>query len=260
MKNTIRKFLRIALLCAVLCAVTAVTAFADYSYTVKSGDTLSKIAGNNGVTISQILSANPKITNPSIIYVGQKITIPTTKNVTYTIQPGDTMFGIAKRYEISLTELLKANANITNPSMIYVGQKITIPDTGSLAAYEQQVFELVNKERAARGLQLLKYNYELARMARIKSQDMIDKKYFAHESPTYGSPFKMMESFGFKFSAAGENIAYGQRTASEVMNTWMNSAGHKANILSAAYSTIGVGVAKTAAGTLYWTQEFMKPY
>jgi uncharacterized YkwD family protein len=260
MKSAIKKIFRLAVVCAMLCAATVTMAFADYSYTVKAGDTLSKIASSNGVTLSQLLSANPSITNPSLIYVGQKITIPSTKAVTYTVQPGDTMSGIAKRFEISLTELLKANANITDPSRIYVGQKITIPDTGSLATYEQQVFELVNKERAARGLTLLKYNYELARMARIKSQDMIDKKYFSHQSPTYGSPFTMMEDFGFKFSAAGENIAYGQMTAAEVMNTWMNSAGHRANILSEAYTVIGVGVAKTASGTLYWTQEFMKPY
>ena len=260
MKNVIKRLLKFAVVCVLICAMTATLALADYTYTVKSGDTLSRIASNNGVTVNQLLGANPSIKNASLIYVGQKITIPSTKNVTYTIQRGDTMSGIAKRFEISLTELLKANTNITDPAKIYVGQKITIPDTGSLAAYEQQVFELVNKERAARGLSLLKYNYELARMARIKSQDMIDRKYFAHESPTYGSPFKMMESFGFKFSSAGENIAYGQKTAAEVMNAWMNSAGHKANILSETYTTIGVGVAKTAGGTLYWTQEFMKPY
>lgn len=260
MKNVIKKLLKLTILCILICAMTVTLAFADYTYTVKSGDTLSKIASNNGVTVSQLLSANPSIKNAALIYVGQKITIPSTKNVTYTVQSGDTMSGIAKRFEISLAELLKANSNITNPALIYVGQKITIPDTGSLASYEQQVFELVNKERAARGLSMLKYNYELARMARIKSQDMIDKKYFAHESPTYGSPFKMMESFGFKFSSAGENIAYGQKTAAEVMNAWMNSPGHKANILSETYTTIGVGVAKTASGTLYWTQEFMKPY
>ena len=75
--------------------------------------------------------------------------------------------------------------------------------------------------------------------------DMIDKKYFSHTSPTYGSPFDMMQSFGLKFSAAGENIAYGQKTAAEVMNTWMNSAGHRANILSEAYTQIGIGVAKS---------------
>ncbi len=89
---------------------------------------------------------------------------------------------------------------------------------------------------------------------------MIDKKYFAHNSPTYGSPFQMMQKFGLRFSAAGENIAYGQRTAAEVMQTWMNSAGHRANILSQAYTNIGIGVAKAANGTLYWTQMFMNPY
>ena len=257
MKKILMKAL---LLTLALCLLTTTLAFADSMYTVQSGDTLSKIATKNGTTVSQLMSANPAIKNASLIYVGQKITIPSTKMVTYTVQRGDTMYAIAKRFEISYAELLKTNPNITNPSMIYVGQKITIPDTGSLSAYEQQVFELVNKERVARGLATFKYNAELARCARFKSQDMIDKKYFSHTSPTYGSPFKMMEDFGLRFSAAGENIAYGQKTASEVMNAWMNSAGHKANILSSAYTTIGVGVAKAANGTLYWTQMFMNPY
>jgi uncharacterized YkwD family protein len=144
--------------------------------------------------------------------------------------------------------------------MIYVGQKILIPDTNSLAAYEQQVIELVNRERSARGLGLLAYDSQLGYVARLKSQDMVNKSYFSHTSPTYGSPFQMMEKFGLRFSAAGENIAYGQRTAQEVMNSWMNSAGHRANILSATYTHIGVGVAKASNGTLYWTQEFTKPY
>jgi len=118
----------------------------------------------------------------------------------------------------------------------------------------------VNKERAARGLATFKYSNDLAYVARLKSQDMINKKYFSHTSPTYGSPFEMMEQFGLRFSAAGENIAYGQKTAAEVMSAWMNSPGHRANILSSAYTTIGVGVAKAANGTLYWTQMFMNPY
>jgi uncharacterized YkwD family protein len=252
--------LKAVVLTLALCILTSTLALADSAYTVKSGDTLSKIAGKYGVTVSQLMSANPSIKSASMIYVGQKLTIPSTKMVSYTVQKGDTMSGIAKRFEISYAELLKANPNIKNPAMIYVGQKITIPDTNSLASYEQQVFELVNKERSSRGLATLKYNSNVAYVARIKSQDMIDKKYFAHTSPTYGSPFEMMEKFGLRFSAAGENIAYGQKTASEVMNAWMNSAGHKANILSTAYTTIGVGVAKAANGTLYWTQEFINPY
>jgi uncharacterized YkwD family protein len=252
--------LKALVLTLALCILTATLALADSTYTVQSGDTLGKIATKYGVTVTQLMSANPSIKSVSLIYVGQKLTIPSTKMVSYTVQRGDTMSGIAKRFEISYSELLKANPNITNPAMIYVGQKITIPDTNSLASYEQQVFELVNKERSSRGLATLKYSTDVAYVARLKSQDMINKKYFSHTSPTYGSPFEMMEKFGLRFSAAGENIAYGQRTAAEVMNAWMNSAGHKANILSTAYTTIGVGVAKAANGTLYWTQEFINPY
>ncbi len=257
MRKIIRK---VVLFTLVLCMMTATLTLAAYTYTVKSGDTLSKIAANNNVTLSNLLAANPSIKNASLIYVGQKITIPTTKFVNYTVKSGDTFWGIARKYEISVDELKKANPQITNISAIYVGQIIMIPDTQSLMSHEQQVFELVNKERASRGLPLYKLNTELSRVARYKSQDMIDKKYFSHTSPTYGSPFDMMQSFGLKFSAAGENIAYGQKTAAEVMNSWMNSAGHKANILSEAYTNIGIGVAKTSSGTLYWTQMFMNPY
>lgn len=178
----------------------------------------------------------------------------------YTVASGDTMWKIAVRYQIGIDELKKANPQITNPALIYVGQKIYIPEVSALQTLETQVIQLVNKERAARGLTMLKTNWELSRVARYKSQDMINKNYFGHTSPTYGTPFQMMESFGLRFSSAGENIAYGQRTPQEVMTAWMNSPGHRANILSASYTHIGVGAAKKANGTLYWTQLFMKPY
>ena len=256
-----KRIIKTIFLIMVVCVMLTTTAFAaDTSYTVQSGDTLWKISQKFDVTVGDILAVNPAIKNASLIYAGQKITIPSSKMVKYTVQPGDTMWGIANKYEISLAELLKANPQITNSSAIYAGQSITIPDTNPLKTHELQVFELVNKERVSRGLAPYKYSAELSRVARFKSQDMIDKNYFSHESPTYGSPFRMMERFGLKFSAAGENIAYGQRTAAEVMNSWMNSPGHRANILSQNYTHIGIGVAKKANGTLYWTQMFMKPY
>jgi uncharacterized YkwD family protein/spore coat assembly protein SafA len=177
----------------------------------------------------------------------------------YTVQPGDTMWAIAQKYEIGLDELKKANPQIKNAALIYVGQKITIPEASPLKSLESEVVRLVNVERGKRGLPLLAENWQLSRVARLKSQDMIDKGYFSHISPTYGSPFAMMEDFGLRFAAAGENIAEGQRTPQEVMNAWMNSAGHRANILSAAYTQIGVGAAKAANGTLYWTQMFIRP-
>ncbi|NLM83957.1 MAG: SafA/ExsA family spore coat assembly protein [Clostridiales bacterium] len=176
----------------------------------------------------------------------------------YTVQKGDSMWKIAVRYEIGLSELIAANPQIKNPALIYVGQKINIPSIDDVKTLEAQVVELVNQQRVWAGLAPLKHNWELSRVARYKSQDMIDKNYFSHTSPTYGSPFRMIESFGIYFTAAGENIAYGQRTPQEVMNAWMNSAGHKANILSNIYDQIGVGVAKKANGTYYWTQMFIK--
>lgn len=181
------------------------------------------------------------------------------QSTTYTVQPGDSMWKIAVRYEIGLSELAQANPQIKNLALIYPGQKIAIPNIDSVKALETEVVRLVNVERSKRGLQLLKQNWELCRVARYKSQDMINKGYFAHQSPTYGSPFQMMESFGVKFSAAAENIAYGQKTPQEVMNSWMNSSGHRANILSASYLVIGVGAAKDSNGNVYWTEMFIKP-
>ena len=176
----------------------------------------------------------------------------------HTVIRGDTMWKIAVKYQIGISELIKANPQIKNPALIYVGQSINIPSIDDVKSLEQQVIDLVNKQRANYGLPLLKGNWELCRVARYKSQDMINRKYFDHQSPTYGSPFTMMQNFGLRFSAAGENIAYGQRTPQEVMNSWMNSDGHRSNILSRTYNQIGVGVAKASNGTFYWTQMFMK--
>ena len=91
-------------------------------------------------------------------------------------------------------------------------------------------------------------------MPRKKSQDMHDKNYFSHTSPTYGSPFEMMKQFGIQYRTAGENIAKGQRSAQEVVNAWMNSAGHRANILNKNFTHIGVGY---VADGNYWTQMFI---
>ncbi len=177
---------------------------------------------------------------------------------THTVAAGDTMWKIAVRYQIGVSELIKANPQIKNPALIYPGQVLSIPNIDDVKSLEQQVIDLVNQQRAWNGLPALKANWELCRVARYKSQDMIDKHYFDHQSPTYGSPFRMMESFGIRFSAAGENIAYGQKTPQAVMNDWMNSPGHRSNILNSTYNQIGVGAAKAANGTFYWTQMFIK--
>ena len=134
-------------------------------------------------------------------------------------------------------------------------QQPAAPATGtqtSTSSYAQQVVDLVNQERAKAGLPALKSNAALANVAWAKAKDMKDNNYFSHTSPTYGSPFDMMKKFGISYSYAGENIAMGQRTPAEVMKDWMNSPGHKANILSKNFTTIGVGYYNGA-----WVQMFI---
>lgn len=125
---------------------------------------------------------------------------------------------------------------------------------GTIQSVEQEVVDLVNEQRAANGLSPLTISAELCDGARMKSQDMHDVGYFSHTSPTYGSPFDMMASLGITYSAAGENIAMGYSSAEAVMNAWMNSEGHRANILSSKYTSIGVGY---VADGNYWTQWFI---
>lgn len=179
--------------------------------------------------------------------------------IAYTVKAGDSLWKIAVRFEIGVSELIAANPQIKNPALIFVGQRITIPNATPLKAIEDEIVRLVNQQRGWNGLGPLAQDWQASRVARYKSEDMIAKNYFAHISPTYGSPFLMMENFGLRFSAAAENIAYGQTSAKAVMDVWMNSAGHKANILNKSFTHIGVGVAKKANGTLYFTQMFLKP-
>lgn len=130
---------------------------------------------------------------------------------------------------------------------------------GNIGAYQSQVVSLVNQERAKQGLSPLKINAKLSDVATKKAEDMRDKGYFSHTSPTYGSPFDMMKQFGIRYSSAGENIAKGQKTPEAVMNGWMNSQGHRDNILNSSYTEIGVGYVTDGSGNTYWVQMFIRP-
>ncbi len=175
--------------------------------------------------------------------------------LSHTVVKGDTMWKIAARYEVGTGEVIDANPQISNPNQIYPGQILQIPQVNSsVLAFESEVIRLVNEIRAENGFKTLTANWELSRVARYKSQDMVDNRYFSHTSPVYGSPFQMIRAFGLSFRTAGENIAYGQRTPQAVVNAWMNSSGHRANILNASYTQIGVGY---VANGHYWTQMFI---
>ena len=137
------------------------------------------------------------------------------------------MWKISVKYQIGLSEIIQANPSSKILSMIYPNQKLNIPNIDNVKNVEEEVLTLVNQERSKIGLKPLQMDWELARVARMKSQDMAQKNYFSHTSPTYGSPFDMMKQFGINFRTAGENIASGQPTPKEVMESWMNSQGHQ---------------------------------
>jgi uncharacterized YkwD family protein/spore coat assembly protein SafA len=173
------------------------------------------------------------------------------------VQPGDTMWKISVRYQIGLSEIIAANPQIKNPNLIYPGQKINIPGLGTARSIDDEVVRLTNAERAKHGLRPLATDWELSRVARYKSADMRDKNYFSHTSPTYGDPFNMMRSFGITYRSAAENIAAGQRTADDVVQAWMNSPGHRKNILNGTYTHMGSGYASGGNYGHYWTQMFI---
>lgn len=197
-----------------------------------------------------------------------------------TVQKGDSLYKIAKRYNVSFSEVLNLNKHFDNKHLIYPQDKVYLPDgstgTGTttnseadnigkgnataveteIPAQAEQVLNLVNAERKKQGLKALTLSSELSNIATLKSSDMAKKNYFSHTSPTYGTPFEMLQQFGISYSAAGENIAAGQKTAEDVMQSWLNSSGHRANILSSKYTELGVGYYKGGSYGVYWTQLF----
>jgi uncharacterized YkwD family protein len=197
------------------------------------------------------------------------------------VQRGDSMWRIAKRYNVLFKDVLELNRHFKNQHLIHPKDEVELPDgstgtstsesgTGDSDAQKSEttqaemtqaeaVLKLVNQERAKVGVQPLTLSEKLTSIANTKAKDMADKGYFSHNSPTYGSPFDMLKQFGVSYSYAGENIAAGQKSAEEVMNSWMNSSGHKANILNKNYTQIGVGFVRGGEYGTEWVQLFIKP-
>lgn len=128
--------------------------------------------------------------------------------------------------------------------------------TSIMNSDEKEVFDLINKQRNNNGLASLKIDSEVQRVARIKAQDMVDNNYFSHNSPIYGSPFDMLKSFKVAYKTAGENIA-GNSSNNGAVNSWMNSSGHKANILSSNFNYTGIGVVKSQKYGIIYVQIFI---
>ena len=132
----------------------------------------------------------------------------------------------------------------------------TSQNTSSLNTDEKEVFDLINAQRTKNGLSTLKVDSEVQNVARIKAQDMVDSNYFSHNSPIYGSPFEMLNKFKVSYKTAGENIA-GNSSNSAAVTAWMNSSGHKANILNSSFNYTGIGVVKSPKYGKVYVQMFI---
>lgn len=175
----------------------------------------------------------------------------------YVVKPSDTLWKISQQYHVSVEQLLQANPSISSDATIHPNETITIPSNQNLGGYEAEVLALTNQKRAEAGLSpCAGTDANLNRSAKAKSEDMAKNNYFAHESPTYGDPFAMMRNFGVQYSSAGENIAMGQPTPQAVVDAWMNSPGHRANILNGSFNYLGIGYV-VEDGKAYWTQQFI---
>lgn len=138
-------------------------------------------------------------------------------------------------------DLLKTSSNSSNTSG---SSNATTSTSFSMSSNEKIIFDLLNKARTNAGLPKLSTDAKLFKVARLKAQDMVKNSYFSHSSPTYGSPFAMMKSYGIGYKVAGENIA-GNPSLQDAVTAWLNSPTHKQNILSNSYNYIGIGVEKS---------------
>ena len=160
----------------------------------------------------------------------------TTESTTQSVKPTYTTESTTQKVTETSTETTTSSTNVNNSTA-------------------KELLNLVNKARAENGLSALTLNSNLSAVAQKKAEDMKNNNYFSHTSPTYGSPFDMIKNAGINYKTAGENIAKGQKTAEAVFNAWMNSSGHRANILNSRFTQMGIGV--TDGSNKYWSQMFI---
>lgn len=129
--------------------------------------------------------------------------------------------------------------------------------TESTTMQEQKLLNLLNHDRAANGLPALTLDSELSRIARMKSCDMKQNGYFAHESPTYGNAASMLTRFGYSFAGVGENIAH-HASVEKAEAAFMSSTGHRANILGSQWTKVGIGICIDNNGFVYVTQLLVR--
>ncbi|MBP2629330.1 MAG: SCP-like extracellular [Firmicutes bacterium] len=164
---------------------------------------------------------------------------------------------VKKFSETSNTAPIKDSGTVSTGSSSAGSTTSTSAGSSNTASAEQQAVDLLNADRRANGLSNLQVDARLTAVALNHAQDMINRNFFSHNNPDGQTPFDRMKKAGISYSAAGENIAKNQSVqAAEV--AFMNSSGHRANILNSSYNTVGIGVAYDKTGNVYVVQDFIK--
>ncbi|ASR47174.1 CAP domain-containing protein [Paenibacillus kribbensis] len=243
MKNMLKKTLVMGSLSAVLSAGFIVPASAAPADDLTAQ--LQQWLQNNGYSV-QLSNGTTTVTNNVTDCFGQG------KAKTQTGNPSSGK-QVTKQGNQNASQSANKQQNQAQNTNSGAGQSAGSGAQLSKSQFAAEVVKLVNNERSKNGLKPLTSDAKLTEVALAKAKDMSTNNYFDHTSPTYGSPFDMMKKFGVSYTYAGENIAMGQKNPQEVMKAWMNSQGHRENILKAEYTQIGV-----AYYNGYWVQEFTR--
>ena len=169
---------------------------------------------------------------------------------------GDYVGAVSKQYVKAVYPNSGGSTSGSGSTGSSTGGSSNTTNKSGLTADELEVFNLINEQRTKNGLSALKIDSEVQKVARIKAKDMVNNNYFSHTSPTYGSPFDMLNSFKVSYKTAGENIA-GNSSNSAAVTAWMNSSGHKANILNSSFNYTGIGVVNGSKYGKIYVQMFI---
>lgn len=234
----------LSLICIVWCTSIVVNTVQHLSVVDDFTESVPAITESVTTSPAEITTASSTTTTVETSLITDTETIHATEIIPPTAPATETPV-------ITETVTVTESISTTESSTIEI---IDPPVVADINEFEVQVVNLINAIRVQYDLPTLNLNVELCKVARAKAQDMHDKGYFSHTSPTYGSPFDMMRAFGITYWMAGENIAMGQNTPEFVVECWMNSEGHRANILTEGFTQIGMGYVMEGN---YWVQMFI---
>lgn len=202
-------------------------------------DFVTGLVTANALNVREGPSTNYKIA--SVVYKNNYIRVFAKINDWYVIQTDSDIIGAV-------------NSKYVKP--IYPSNNANNSTNSTLSADEQEVFNLINVQRNNNGLNSLVIDEELQKVAKDKAQDMVDNSYFSHTSPTYGTPFEMIKNYNITYKTAGENIA-GNSSNEGAVSAWMNSSGHKENILNNSFNYTGIGVVNSPKYGKIYVQLFI---